>query len=113
MNMFAKHSRSVRFVTLMIPLFLVFMGMRVPDFSRPHKPKPMRRAVLDKAPAHNVLQSIVKVTVDPCCIASLPSIFFLVTEEYSPNGHPLFSPVPFLSLSPFPPRAPPATPNLA
>lgn len=112
MNMFAKHNRCIRFITLMIPLFLVFMGMRVPDFSRPHKPKPMRRAVLDKTPAHNLLQSIVKADADPC-IAGLPAIVLCATEEYSPEERTTNSPIPLLLLSPFPPRAPPVVPSLA
>ena len=109
MNMFTKHNRYIRFVALMIPLFLVFMGMRVPDFSRPHKPKPMRRAILDKTPAHTVLQSVVKATESPCCIAALPNVVFLVTEDYSPVVHHVFSPAPLFTLSPFPPRAPPTS----
>ena len=113
MNMFAKHSRYIRFVTLMIPLFLIFMGMRVPDFSRPHKPKPMRRAILDKTPAHTVLQSIVKVDVDSCCILSQPTLVTLAIEEHSTEVSPVFLPVPLLLQSPFPPRAPPVSPILA
>ncbi len=113
MKMFVKHSHYIRFITLMIPLFLVFMGMRVPDFSRPQKPKPMRRAVLDKTPVHNVLQSIVKkIDVDPC-IPILPVFEFFATEVYSNEVHTVFLPVPLLSLTPFPPRAPPVSPTLA
>jgi hypothetical protein len=112
MNMFVKHSRYIRFIILIIPLFLVLFGMKVPDFSRPHKPKPMRRAVLDKTPAKTALQSIVKIEIDPC-ITSLTTILLLATEEYSPEVHPIFSPVSLLLLSPFPPRAPPASPTLA
>ncbi|NTW88622.1 MAG: hypothetical protein HGB26_05765 [Desulfobulbaceae bacterium] len=110
--MFVKHSRYLRFIILLIPLFLVFFGMKVPDFSRPQKPKPMRRAVLDKTPVKTVLQSIVKIDIDPC-ITSLPTIVFLATEEYFPEASPIHSPVHLLSRSPFPPRAPPASPTLA
>ncbi|MBW4055109.1 MAG: hypothetical protein HIU83_06865 [Proteobacteria bacterium] len=103
-----KHSRCILFVTFMIPLFLVFAGTRVPDFSHPHSPKPMRRAVLDKTPVQTVLQSVVKIDVDPCIVA-VPSLAFLVSEEPSPEMHHAHAPVPLLSPSPFPPRAPPAS----
>ena len=112
MNMFATNRQYIRFVTLMIPLFLVFMGMRVPDFSRPHKPKPMRRAVLDKTPANTVLQSIVKVGVDLCCIISQTPLVFFAIVEHSTVVSPVFLPVPLLLQSPFPPRAPPVTSHL-
>jgi len=112
MSMFAKHSRCIRFITFMIPLFLVFVGMRVPDFSRPHKPKPMRRAVLENTSARTIVQSVVKIDVDPV-IANLPTLVFLPTEDFSPAVHPVYLPVPLLSLSPLPPRAPPVLPPLA
>lgn len=112
MYMFAKQSRYIRFISLMIPLFLVFMGMRVPDFSRPHKPKPMRRAVLDKTQVKTVFQSVVKIAVDP--FLTTPHTFaFLATEDYFPEVHPIYSQVPLLLLSPFPPRAPPVAPTPA
>lgn len=110
--MFVKHKRYIRFITLMIPLFLVFMGMRVPDFSRPHKPKPMRGAVLDETTGQNVLQSIVKIDGDSC-ITTLPPTPPLAAKEYHPEVRSIHSPDPLLSLSPFPPRAPPASPALA
>lgn len=112
MNMFVKHSRYIRLTTLMIPFFLVFMGMRVPDFSRPHKPKPMRRAVLDKPLVQTVLQSVGKIDADPF-LTSPHTFVFLATEEYSTEVHPISSPSHFLSLSLFPPRAPPVVPSLA
>jgi len=107
--MFAKHSRCLRFISLLIPLFLVIMGMRVPDFSRPQKPKPMRRAILAKTTAHTVLQSVVKAAEYPCCLATLPTVVFHVTEDYSPVVPPVYSPAPLFTLSPFPPRAPPTS----
>jgi len=112
MSMFVKHSRYIRFITFIIPLFLAFMGMRTPDFSRPHKPKPMRRAVLDKAPAQTVLESVVKVDVAPF-LASQYTLVLLVAEEYIPEVQPIHLPVPRLTRSPFPPRAPPVSPTLA
>lgn len=112
MDMFVKHSRYVRFITLMIPLFLAFMGMRVPDFTRPQTPKPMRRAVLDKAPAQTALESVVKIDVAPF-LANQHTFVLLAVEEYVPEVQPIYAPVPLLSLSPFPPRAPPASPFFA
>ena len=112
MNMLAKHSRYFRFIILIIPLFLIFTGMKVPDVSRPHKPKPMRQAVLDKTPGQTVLQSVVKIDIDP--VITTPYTFvILATEEYFPEALPSFSSVPLLTLSPFPPRAPPPSPVLA
>lgn len=112
MDTFAKHNRFIRIITLIIPLFLVFMGMRVPDFSRPQKPKPMRRAVLDKTPVQKVLQSVVKIDIAPITIPA-HDLTFLATEDYYPEAHIIYSPVPLLSLSPFPPRAPPLPAVLA
>ena len=106
MRLFLQHSRYIRIITLMIPIFLAFMGMRVPDFSRPHKPKPMRRAVLDKTPTSDIQQSIVKADLDPCILPLTATIAF-VSEEYSPDEHIVRSASPLLLLRPFPPRAPP------
>lgn len=103
--------RDLRFVSLMIPLFLLFVGMRVPDLSHPHKPKPMARAVMEKTSARTVLQTIAKVDLDPVA----PNQFTLDyrdTEEHSPELPPCHAPVPILSLAAFPPRAPPTPPPL-
>jgi hypothetical protein len=112
MSMFAKHSRCIRFITLLIPLFLVCVGTRVPDFSRPHKPKPLRRAVLDKSSARTIAQSVVKVAVDPV-ITNHPTLALLSAVDFLPEVHPIYLPVPLLSLSPLPPRAPPVSSPLA
>jgi hypothetical protein len=88
------------------------MGMKVPDFSRPQKPKPMRRAVLDKTPVQKVLQSVVKVDIDPITITS-HNLTFLTTGDYYAEAHIIYSPVPLLLLCPFPPRAPPVSTVLA
>jgi len=112
MNLFAKHSRFIRFITLMIPLFLVCMGMRVPDLSRPHKPKPIRRAVLENTSARTIVQSVVKSDLDPV-ITSPPLLVFLSPEVSSPEVLPVYLSIPLLSLSPLPPRAPPVLPLLA
>lgn len=112
MCMLGKHSRFIRTITLVIPLFLIFMGMKVPDLSRPQKPKPMRRAVLDKTPVNKVLQSIVKVEYDPC-ITSQPVIAVFAPVEYFPEVRVDYSPKSLLTLRPFPPRAPPVSSPLA
>lgn len=109
MNMIVKHSRYLRFILLLIPLFVVFAGMKVPDFSRPHKPKPMRRAVLDKTPVQTVMQSVVKIDVDPF-VSSRAQVVVPATEEFFPEVFPVHVPAPLLLLSAFPPRAPPITP---
>lgn len=106
MSVSIKHIRYIRYITLMIPLFLVFMGMKVPDLSRPHKPRPMRAAVLDKTPVQTVMQSITKIDIDPV-ITNQFALVFLAAEKYSPappTSHPF---IPFLPLSPLPARAPP------
>src|ERR1039457_1461023 len=112
MNMFVKQCQYIRFITLMIPIILVFVGMRVPDFSRPHKPKPMRRAVLDKSSARTIVQSVVKIDVDPV-VTSPATLVFRTTEVFSPEAYPIHSLIPLLTLSSLPPRAPPAPTLLA
>lgn len=112
MSVFVKHGRWIRFIALMIPMFLVCLGMRVPDFSRPHKPKPLRRAVLEKTSARTIVQSAVKTELDPVA-TSQPILVSLPAEAYSPVTHPVYLPVPLLSQSPLPPRAPPVVKPLA
>lgn len=106
MNLFAKHNRWIHFVVLIIPFFLVFSGMRVPDLSRPQKPKPLRRAVLSKMPVEAVHKSIVKIDVDPFIVNPLPHVD-PETEKFSREVRFHRSPIQLLSLSPLPPRAPP------
>ena len=91
----------------MIPLLLVFTGMRVPDFSRPHKPKPMQRAVLDKATVKAALLAVAKIEVDPL-ITGISVQALLPTEEHSPEARPVYSSVSLLSQDFLSPRAPPA-----
>lgn len=115
MRMSVKDNRCsyIRFLPLIIPLFLVFMGMRVPDLSRPQKPKPMRRAVLDKTQAQTVLQSVAKIEVDSDIITGLNTLVLPSTEEAYAEVHSIRASIPLLLLSPFPPRAPPAANNPA
>jgi hypothetical protein len=96
----------------MVPLFMVFVGIKAPDFSRPLKPKPMRRAVLEKSTARTIVQSVVKTALDPV-VSNQPDLVFLPTEEHFPETHPVRWPVPLLPLRPLSPRAPPAAYPLA
>ena len=113
MNMFAKHGRSFHFITLLIPLFLAFVGMKVTDLSRQHKPKPMRRAVLDRIPSRTIVHSVVKVAEDPAIAIQLSLVFRPVVGTASQELHHNYLPVPPLSLGLSPPRAPPGLPPLA
>src|SRR5450631_4014430 len=112
MSMFVKHSRCIRFCTVVVPVFMVFVGAKAPDFTRPLKPKPVRRAVLEKTSARTIVQSVVKTDIYPV-ITNLPALVFLSTEEYSPEAYPIHSHVPHLSLRPLSPRAPPLSNPLA
>jgi hypothetical protein len=42
-----KHFRSQALLTFLVVLGLMFAGMRVPDISRPHRPKPTHRVVIE------------------------------------------------------------------
>jgi len=39
--------RFLLLVSFLVAFFLLFAGMRVPDFARPHRPKPSPRAVIE------------------------------------------------------------------
>lgn len=107
MHLLLKHNRLIRGIILVIPLFLAVVGMRVPDFSRPHKPKPMRRAVLENASSRTIVQSIVKADIAPV----IPEQPVNVTPDPAISSIEVvttYSPVSLLSLNPLPPRAPPA-----
>ena len=112
MSMFVKHGRWIRFLTVVVPVFMVFVGMKAPDFSRPLKPKPMRRAILEKTSARTIVQSVVKIEADPAITTPTP-LDFLSTEEYSPEAVSDSSSVPLLSLKPLSSRAPPLSNPLA
>jgi len=42
-----NHFRPQALVTFLVALGLLFTGVRVPDISRPHRPKPSHRVVLE------------------------------------------------------------------
>ncbi|GFE60747.1 hypothetical protein AOG2_13350 [Geobacter sp. AOG2] len=56
-----RHHVTKRLVIFTLPLFLLFLGVRVPNVERPHKPKPMLlRAVLEAPAEKPVLQTSAK-----------------------------------------------------
>ena len=103
---FNKNIPRIRFITLIIPFFLVFLGMKVPDFSTPHKPKPIRRAVLNKTPIQESKQSIVKITLEPVT-PSFGALVFFDTVKQSLHVQSVHTSIPVLTLSALPPRASP------
>ena len=46
-NRHINHFRPKVLVTFLVALGLLFAGVRVPDISRPHRPKPSQRVVLE------------------------------------------------------------------
>ena len=107
-----KHLRHLRFLALLIPLFMVCAGMKVPDLSRPQKPKPIWRAVLEETSTKTEKHSFAKLDLDPV-IPSIPPLGLRAAEQHSTEALPQQSPLTFLSVSPLPPRAPPASAPLA
>lgn len=101
------HSRYIRLVTILIPLFLVCLGMKVPDLSRPHKPKPVRRAVLDKTPAQVIKDSVAKVAVTPAIPGSSTVIVPPAVLAYLIAATEIYVSVSYERATPLPPRAPP------
>jgi len=102
----SKHRLFVRFVIFMIPLFLLFVGIRLPDFSRLQKPKPMRRAILENKNVQNFQEAIKKITLEPITInQATPK----VTPQYRHVSQPRADQFVqrFLPAIPLPPRAPP------
>jgi len=71
-----RHHVTRHLIVFTLPLFLMFFGVKAPNISRPQKPKPMRRAVLE-APAEKPLQqALVKQCDEPaalmCAIRQAP-----------------------------------------
>lgn len=90
-----KQLRTV--ITCVTVLSILFLGMRVPDISRPHRHKPTNRAVIDKqvkAPQSAVKKSveIVAISIRPVEISS--PVFYRSDFQYAfqPPGYPHFSP---------------------
>ena len=53
------------FVALSIPIFLVFLGMRVPNLSRPHRPRPLNRAVIQTQTGTFEIEALSNLSIDP------------------------------------------------
>ncbi|SNB46910.1 hypothetical protein SAMN06269301_2382 [Geobacter sp. DSM 9736] len=68
-------------VALAVSFFLVFLGMRVPDITRPHSPKPRPRAVIE---------SPVKAGQPAGQKASATSVFEACQPPTAPGLPPLF-----------------------
>lgn len=103
----ALRQRSTRrLVIFTLPLFLLFLGIRVPNVSRPQKPKSTPRAVLETSVEKSVQLALANQCDEPVAVGW--SIFPL-----TPVGQPLpfhmvaifVSSLLLLRLSP--PRAPP------
>ncbi len=107
MPFLVRHNRSLRYVAYMIPLFLLFVGIRLPEFSRPHKPKPMRRAMLENKNVRIFQEAIVKIHLEPV-VLDKESTKFITTCWYTSTPLPALFYQPFLSITPLPSRAPPA-----
>jgi hypothetical protein len=106
-RLIAGHDLYVRFVICLVAFFLLFMGIRLPDFSRAPKPKPMRRAMLDNQNVRPFHKAFIKVHLDPVvigqtiCQCAAPYEF--VQEPYTYHSFQSL-----LSIIPLPSRAPPA-----
>lgn len=98
-HMIDNHLLQKRFsmlTTLIVACCLLFTGMRVPDLTRPHRPKPSQRAVIEsqvKAPQHSVSNAIDFFAI-PVKLPPLKSALLYRTELvytfYSPAVPTLF-----------------------
>jgi hypothetical protein len=100
-----KYCRPQILVTLLVAFSLLFSGVRVPDFSRPHRPRPTQRVVLEtlhKTPSSPLKQHDNFVAVSPVPQESTAAVSY----------HALSRAVPSLYTSPASPahsgRSPPA-----
>lgn len=98
--------RCIRFVTCMIPFILLFWGIRVPDFSCPQKPKPMRRAMLENKKVLSIQKAHVKKHLEPVIINHTVSEA-ITACRYTSEPQKFHSSRSFLTILPLPPRAPP------
>jgi hypothetical protein len=65
MHIFSSHRFATIFVALSIPIFLVFLGMRVPNLTRPHKPRPLNRAVIQVQTSIFQIEASSNLSIDP------------------------------------------------
>ena len=103
-----KHNRWVRLIVLLVPVFLAFWGMKVPDLSGPQKPKPLRRAVLAKTPVQSAKLCTLKIAVEPLLSSThsftIPLVESKLTVQ-SPLSLTIPAPTPPLLLSRAPPES--------
>jgi hypothetical protein len=91
----------------LISFFILFWGIRVPDFSREQKPQPMRRAMLQNKIAQNFHISVVKIHLES--VVFHQSIFELPAScKNSPELQPITSIKSFPQIDQLPSRASPA-----
>jgi hypothetical protein len=65
MHNFSARRFATVFIALSIPLFLVFLGMRVPNLSRPHRPRPLNRAVIQAQTSSFEIEASSNISIDP------------------------------------------------
>jgi hypothetical protein len=105
--MINNHLHQKRFsllVAFLTAFCLLFAGMRVPDISRPHRPKPSQRAVIEspvKASQQHVNKST-DILAIPATPAESPTAFVYRTEFVS-----VLHSIQFPPLFPNSSRAPP------
>lgn len=107
-SMISRRTNNFRpqvLVIFLIALALLFTGMRVPDISRPHGPKPTHRVVLEnyqKTFSQHLKQCVDIVAVLPSRLILSVSISYRALSQFVP---PLYA---SLLFSPHYGRSPPA-----
>lgn len=96
-NSRTNHFRPLILVTFLIALALLCAGMRVPDLSRPHRPKPTHRIVLEtqqKTLSNHLKQHDTPVTVLPKLLVSSNTVSYRAVSQVVPPlcASPLFAP---------------------
>jgi hypothetical protein len=102
----SKHYRCARLITFLISFFILFWGIRVPDFSREQKPQPMRRAMLENKITQNLHISIVKIHLEAATFHQSTSESPASCKN-SPEPQPITSIMSFLPIDQLPSRASP------
>lgn len=88
-----KHRYFSLLVTCVVAFCLLFTGMRVPDLTRPHRPKPSQRAIIEskikesRQAVNKSLDSFAELPQLPELQAVLPSRIRPV-PFFPPNGFP-------------------------
>ena len=82
MHHFSKRSLAILFVAISIPIFILLLGMRVPNLSRPHGPRPMHRALIQDQSGIFGIAATTNQSVDPVMQDD-----YLYTEPLTETGH--------------------------